>query len=150
MKFLLYLQYKYTIYICYESIVTHAFVLFVPLSPQCSIAGTAKPSDLLAELQGRLPIRVTLKGLTQEDMYRILTEPVSNLIRQQVELMRSENVNLVFTEGAVREIARVAFLVSLRAVLSLLVSLVLRCPFALCFESLHYSRKSVACLISIY
>lgn len=45
-------------------------------------------------------------------MYRILTEPVSNLIRQQVELMRSEEVSLVFTEGAIREIARVAFLVS--------------------------------------
>jgi ATP-dependent HslUV protease ATP-binding subunit HslU len=42
------------------------------------------PSDLLAELQGRLPIRVTLKGLTEEDLYRILTEPVSNLLRQQV------------------------------------------------------------------
>ena len=45
-------------------------------------------------------------------MYRILTEPVSNLIRQQVELMRSENVQLDFTEGAIREIARVAFVVS--------------------------------------
>ena len=46
---------------------------------------SCKPSDLLAELQGRLPIRVELKGLTEEDMYRILTEPVSNLIAQQVQ-----------------------------------------------------------------
>ena len=45
---------------------------------------TCKPSDLLAELQGRLPIRVELKGLTQDDMYRILTEPATNLIAQQV------------------------------------------------------------------
>ena len=45
---------------------------------------TCKPSDLLAELQGRLPIRVELKGLTEDDMYRILTEPVTNLIEQQV------------------------------------------------------------------
>jgi ATP-dependent HslUV protease ATP-binding subunit HslU len=71
---------------------------------------TSKPSDLLAELQGRLPIRVTLKGLTEEDMYRILTEPVTNLIKQQMELMRSENVDLVFTDEAIREVARVAFL----------------------------------------
>ncbi|KAJ1432475.1 ATP-dependent hsl protease ATP-binding subunit hslU [Ochromonadaceae sp. CCMP2298] len=71
---------------------------------------TSKPSDLLAELQGRLPIRVTLKGLTEEDMYRILTEPVTNLIRQQVELMKSEKVDLVFEDLAIREIARVAFM----------------------------------------
>eukprot|EP01039_Chlorochromonas_danica_P007018 gene7017-7762_t len=70
----------------------------------------AKPSDLLAELQGRLPIRVTLKGLTEEDLYRILTEPVTNLIRQQIEMMKSENVDLSFSEEAIREIARVAHL----------------------------------------
>jgi ATP-dependent HslUV protease ATP-binding subunit HslU len=80
---------------------------------------TAKPSDLLAELQGRLPIRVTLKGLTEEDMYRILTEPVTNLIKQQMELMRSENVDLVFTDEAIREVARVAFLVRQTATLLL-------------------------------
>jgi ATP-dependent HslUV protease ATP-binding subunit HslU len=56
------------------------FILFIASGAFHS----AKPSDLLAELQGRLPIRVNLKGLTEEDMYRILTEPVSNLIRQQV------------------------------------------------------------------
>lgn len=56
------------------------YILFI-----CSGAFHAvKPSDLLAELQGRLPIRVHLKGLTEEDMYRILTEPESSLIRQQV------------------------------------------------------------------
>eukprot|EP01036_Dinobryon_divergens_P022744 gene22744-31031_t len=69
----------------------------------------SKPSDLLAELQGRLPIRVTLKGLTEADLYLILTEPVNNLIRQQVELLKSEGVELVFTDGAIREIARVAY-----------------------------------------
>mmetsp|Transcript_24383 Transcript_24383/g.76470 ORF Transcript_24383/g.76470 Transcript_24383/m.76470 type:complete len:410 (-) Transcript_24383:368-1597(-) len=68
----------------------------------------AKPSDLLAELQGRLPIRVELAELTEDDLYRILTEPVNNLIRQQVELIAVEGVNLVFKEEAVREIARTA------------------------------------------
>jgi|UniRef100_K3WIF2 ATP-dependent HslUV protease ATP-binding subunit HslU len=69
---------------------------------------SAKPSDLLAELQGRLPIRVELKGLTESDLYRILTEPVTNLIKQQIELIKTEDVHLEFTEEAVREIARVA------------------------------------------
>jgi ATP-dependent HslUV protease ATP-binding subunit HslU len=73
----------------------------------------AKPSDLLAELQGRLPIRVTLSGLSEQDLYRILTEPVTNLIRQQVEMLKSENVELNFTNEAIREIARVAFEVSI-------------------------------------
>mmetsp|Transcript_32175 Transcript_32175/g.30674 ORF Transcript_32175/g.30674 Transcript_32175/m.30674 type:complete len:484 (-) Transcript_32175:256-1707(-) len=69
----------------------------------------SKPSDLLAELQGRLPIRVTLKGLSQDDLYRILTEPVTNLIRQQTEMLKSESVSLSFTDQAIKEIARVAF-----------------------------------------
>eukprot|EP00617_Octactis_speculum_P002273 CAMPEP_0185775814 /NCGR_PEP_ID=MMETSP1174-20130828/83374_1 /TAXON_ID=35687 /ORGANISM="Dictyocha speculum, Strain CCMP1381" /LENGTH=500 /DNA_ID=CAMNT_0028463511 /DNA_START=23 /DNA_END=1525 /DNA_ORIENTATION=+ len=67
-----------------------------------------KPSDLLAELQGRLPIRVELQGLTESDMYRILTEPVTNLIRQQQELMKTEGVELIVQEDAIREVARVA------------------------------------------
>jgi ATP-dependent HslUV protease ATP-binding subunit HslU len=67
-----------------------------------------KPSDLMAELQGRLPIRVELKGLSENDLYQILTVPVNNLIRQQVELMKTEGVNLVFTPDAIREIAAVA------------------------------------------
>lgn len=62
----------------------------------------------LAELQGRLPIRVELKGLTEHDMYRILTEPVTNLIRQQVELVAAEQVLLEFDDDAILEIARVA------------------------------------------
>jgi len=80
------------------------FILFIASGAFHS----AKPSDLIAELQGRLPIRVTLQGLTEDDLYRILTEPVTNLIQQQVELLKSENVNLSFTDDAVREIARVA------------------------------------------
>ena len=56
------------------------FILFI-----CSGAfHVCKPSDLLAEFQGRLPIRVELQGLSEDDMYRILTEPVTNLIAQQV------------------------------------------------------------------
>ena len=67
-----------------------------------------KPSDLLPELQGRLPIRVELKGLTEEDLYRILTEPVANLVRQQVELIATEGIELKFEDEAIREIARMA------------------------------------------
>jgi ATP-dependent HslUV protease ATP-binding subunit HslU len=58
--------------------------------------------------QGRLPIRVHLQGLTEGDLYRILTEPEPNLIRQQKELLKTENIDLEFTDGAIREIARVA------------------------------------------
>lgn len=68
-----------------------------------------KPSDLLAELQGRLPIRVELEALSQNDLYRILDEPVNNLIRQQVELLKTEKVELEFTPDAKQEIARVAY-----------------------------------------
>jgi hypothetical protein len=57
----------------------------------------AKPSDLLAELQGRLPIRVELKPLTEKDMYTILTEPENNLVKQQSALMFTEGVQLEFT-----------------------------------------------------
>jgi ATP-dependent HslUV protease ATP-binding subunit HslU len=52
---------------------------------------------------------VELKGLAEEDLYRILTEPVTNLIRQQVELMATEDVELIFTDAAIREIAKVSF-----------------------------------------
>ncbi len=81
------------------------FILFIASGAFHS----TKPSDLLAELQGRLPIRVTLKGLTQEDLHRILTEPVNNLLRQQTEMLKCENVDLNFTPEAVKEIARVTF-----------------------------------------
>jgi ATP-dependent HslUV protease ATP-binding subunit HslU len=68
----------------------------------------AKPSDLLPELQGRLPIRVELKALTEEDFRRILTEPEASLIKQYVALLGTESVTLAFTEDAIAEIARVA------------------------------------------
>ena len=68
-----------------------------------------KPSNMLPELQGRLPIRVELKGLTEDDLYRILTEPVANLVRQQTALLGTEGVTLEFEDGAIREIAKMAF-----------------------------------------
>uniref|UniRef100_A0A7S2YCT9 AAA+ ATPase domain-containing protein n=1 Tax=Entomoneis paludosa TaxID=265537 RepID=A0A7S2YCT9_9STRA len=71
-----------------------------------------KPSDLLPELQGRLPIRVHLKGLTEDDLYRILTEPVANLVRQQIEMIGTEGVTLEFEDEAIREIARMAALLN--------------------------------------
>ncbi|KAK9796249.1 hypothetical protein WJX73_002480 [Symbiochloris irregularis] len=69
---------------------------------------SCKPSDMLAELQGRLPIRVELKGLTAADFYRILTEPEHNMLKQQAALLATEGVDLLFTDEAVREVARVA------------------------------------------
>ena len=65
----------------------------------------AKPSDLLPELQGRLPIRVELRALTREDFVRILKEPENSLIKQYVALMGAEDVTLVFTDDAIDEIA---------------------------------------------
>ena len=72
----------------------------------------AKPSDLLPELQGRLPIRVELRALTEADFVRILTEPEASLIRQYTALMATEGVTLDFTDDAVAEIARVSALVN--------------------------------------
>jgi len=68
----------------------------------------AKPSDLLPELQGRLPIRVELKALTRDDFVRILTEPEANLIRQNQALLETEGVELVFTPDAVEAMADAA------------------------------------------
>jgi ATP-dependent HslUV protease ATP-binding subunit HslU len=68
----------------------------------------AKPSDLLPELQGRLPIRVELKPLTTEDLRRILTEPEASLIKQYVALMQTEGVHLSFTDDAVDALAEIA------------------------------------------
>ncbi len=68
----------------------------------------AKPSDLLPELQGRLPIRVELKPLSEEDFRRILTEPETSLLRQYEALLAAEDVRLVFCEDGVSEIARIA------------------------------------------
>ena len=68
----------------------------------------AKVSDLLPELQGRLPVRVHLTQLTEDDMYRILTEPTHNLIKQNVELLATEGCVLRFTECGARRIAHLA------------------------------------------
>ena len=72
----------------------------------------AKPSDLLPELQGRLPIRVELKALTRDDLRRILTEPESNLIRQHQVLMATEGVTLTFTDDAIDALADAAVAVN--------------------------------------
>jgi ATP-dependent HslUV protease ATP-binding subunit HslU len=69
---------------------------------------TAKPSDLLPELQGRLPIRVELKALSREDFRRILTEPEASLIKQYVALMKTEGVTLDFAEDGIAAIADIA------------------------------------------
>lgn len=68
----------------------------------------AKPSDLIPELQGRFPIRVELKSLTEDDFYRILTQPKNALIKQYKALMATEGVDLEFTDDSIREIARTA------------------------------------------
>lgn len=68
----------------------------------------AKPSDLIPELQGRFPIRVELKSLTEDDFYKILTQPRNALIKQYRALIMTEGVELEFTDEAIREIARIA------------------------------------------
>ena len=72
----------------------------------------AKPSDLLPELQGRLPIRVELSALSREDMRRILTEPEASLIKQYVALMATEGLTLSFTTDAIDALADAAVLVN--------------------------------------
>lgn len=67
-----------------------------------------KPADLLPELQGRLPIRVELNGLKEKDLLRILTEPEVNMIRQQIALLETDGVKLVFEDEAIERIAHVA------------------------------------------
>ena len=68
----------------------------------------SKPSDLIPELQGRFPIRVELKPLTEADFVRIMTEPENALTRQYAALVESENAKLTFTEDGIAEIARIA------------------------------------------
>jgi len=68
---------------------------------------SVKPSDLIAELQGRLPVRVELKALFDNDFYRILTEPDFNLIHQQVQMMKVEGIDLQFTDKSLLEISRI-------------------------------------------
>ncbi len=75
----------------------------------------SKPSDLIPELQGRFPLRVELAPLTSEDFVKILTQPRNALIKQYVELLRTEAVELVFEEEAIRRIAEVATEVNGRA-----------------------------------
>ena len=68
----------------------------------------AKPSDLLPELQGRLPIRVELQPLTKQDFVRILKEPDNSLIKQYIALMKTEEVELIFTNDGIEEIAEIS------------------------------------------
>ena len=72
----------------------------------------ARPSDLIPELQGRLPIRVELSALTAEDFERILTEPNASLTEQYKALMETEGVNIEFTQDAIKKIAEAAFRVN--------------------------------------
>jgi ATP-dependent HslUV protease ATP-binding subunit HslU len=74
----------------------------------------SKPSDLIPELQGRLPIRVELRALTTEDFVRILTEPDASLTEQYKALLATEGVNLEFTEDGIRRIAEIAWQVNER------------------------------------
>ena len=68
----------------------------------------SKPSDLIPELQGRFPIRVELKSLTEEDFVKILTLPQNALIKQYTALLKTDGIEIEFTEGAIRAIARIA------------------------------------------
>ncbi len=69
----------------------------------------SKPSDLIPELQGRFPIRVELKSLTEDDFVKILTLPQNALLKQYEALLQTEGVTIQFTEDAIREIAKIAF-----------------------------------------
>ncbi|MGB0936141.1 MAG: HslU--HslV peptidase ATPase subunit [Colwellia sp.] len=72
----------------------------------------AKPSDLIPELQGRLPIRVELKALTSEDFMRILTEPFASLTEQYIALLATEGVNITFSDDGIKAIAHAAWQVN--------------------------------------
>lgn len=74
----------------------------------------SKPSDLIPELQGRLPIRVELQALTPDDFERILTEPTASLTEQQIALLQTEGVTISFTKDGIRRIAETAFEVNER------------------------------------
>lgn len=73
-----------------------------------------KPSDLIPELQGRFPIRVELQSLTTEDFIRILKEPQNSLIKQYIEMMKTEGIYLTFEQSALRAISEIAFEVNLK------------------------------------
>jgi len=68
----------------------------------------SKPSDLIPELQGRFPIRVELRSLTESDFIRILKEPKNALVKQYTALLDTEGIKLVFTEDSLEEIAKIA------------------------------------------
>lgn len=72
----------------------------------------AKPSDLIPELQGRLPIRVELEALTAGDFKRILTEPNASLTEQQQALLKTEDVTIDFTDDAITKLAEAAYQVN--------------------------------------
>lgn len=72
----------------------------------------SKPSDLIPELQGRFPIRVELKSLTEDDFIKILTLPRNALLKQYAALLATEGVNISFTDDAIREIAKIAYQVN--------------------------------------
>ena len=72
----------------------------------------SKPSDLIPELQGRFPIRVELKPLTEADFVRIMTEPENALTKQYIALVEAENAKLAFTDDGIREIAKIAAMVN--------------------------------------
>jgi ATP-dependent HslUV protease ATP-binding subunit HslU len=72
----------------------------------------ARPSDLIPELQGRLPIRVELKALSSKDFERILTEPNASLTEQYIALLGTENVKMKFTKEAIARIAEIAWQVN--------------------------------------
>lgn len=74
----------------------------------------SKPSDLIPELQGRFPIRVELKSLTEEDFVRIMTEPENALTKQYAALVKAESCELSFTDDGIKEIARIAAQVNTR------------------------------------
>lgn len=73
---------------------------------------TAKPSELIPELQGRFPIRVELTNLSEEDFKQILTEPANALIKQYVSMLGTENIKIEFTDDAIEKIAEIAFQVN--------------------------------------
>jgi ATP-dependent HslUV protease ATP-binding subunit HslU len=75
----------------------------------------SKPSDLIPELQGRFPIRVELKDLGKEEFIRILTEPKNALIKQYIELLKTEKVNLQFNKDAIEEITDMAVKINKRS-----------------------------------
>lgn len=69
----------------------------------------SKPSDLIPELQGRFPIRVELEALTKTDFEKILKDPTNSLLKQYIALMKADGIDLIFTQEAISEIAKIAF-----------------------------------------